>query len=1274
MAECGICYDRVEEVGELDCCAHEFCWPCITTWADRETRCPFCKSRFTTLSRKAVRARGGGAQEQQRPAKRRRRAGPGGDGGAGSRGDGAAGSDGAGSGDSDGSGDGEGGAAESPRGRVGGAALETRTYRTPRDQVYVPDAASLAFLESLRCAVCGGDEDEEQLLICDGCDQGYHTYCVNCSTVPLDDWFCPDCVAQFVREREAAEAADAARRARARGAGRRTGRQGAAPAAAGRAVPGRARLRRAAAGGGGGAGAAAGEPIDLTLLDSDAEPSDADDDDAAQLLGSQDASEGRSSSSDDAEDGEEDEEEDEEGQLPHSASRSARAPRRGASSAGVGSGGGRRSASRARAAGRNGRAARRGGSAGAAGPPPDPRLRTWQQLRDEEEAGGSASSSQATAGAPAAAGGRAAAAGAAAARDRPAPAAPEGAPGSEEEAWRALELVRQEAAGAAGGGRARSGRAARGAAAAGGAGGSSGGQRRVTSSYFASGAGGSAAQATAAAPPSSAAAPSEREAQLRAALLARLQRQRDLAASRVEPADPAEPGWMDSIRDGVTAARERGEEQRRRASLARAGSGAAGSARGGGSAGAAAAAAPPSRLELGVAAALRRQQVPEGWRAGSSSLLGRWLSNASGSAAGITRTSSSGPAAGGGQGGRQELRSLPRSVRTLGAVRRGVAAAAAAGVNGSGQPSQQQRLQPSQQQERGRHDAARAGGTSSRFFGPAAPAPPPDREQLGQPQSWQQRLMMAQLRPAPGLPGEAPQQQQTAAQQQTVAQQLPALQQQLPALQQLPASQQQLAAQAQPQGSLGRAWQGVAPGAAQQLASGFAPGGLPPWLPQPQLLPAGPSCGGGPGPPGVWQHFPGASAGSAASSATGLAAAAAGGEAAGAVQGQPAQWDPTPHSAPPPLQQQWPGAATAGASAGAPEQQQQAQQVAFAAPSSPPLPAARPPALSADALKQAKLAAHSAAKARLAPLLEARRVGREQYSEALRAATRALYERAKRGQLGLDALLAAANGGAGGGCAAVRDVLDGVLAGAGVAAGAPPPAMALAALSHTRHTALTSSAGARRRNARLAPPRIALDADAGLPLVDAVYVIMAWATAANLANASGNLHIATWTDAKSTARAFISNNIWRAPIAACTLGGLMVVLFNLTSCFVLIRKSMTKAGPGFGYGFTVAWAFVMSFFCLLAALVMQGFSSTVDAQLTAAAGWTAVMTGAFRATYVLGYIVAVGFMLFTLILLVFQGAVTRELGIYEQMQQQKRLLEMNAMAGAAMNPLQAGPI
>jgi hypothetical protein len=54
--------------------------------------------------------------------------------------------------------------------------------------------------------------------------------------------------------------------------------------------------------------------------------------------------------------------------------------------------------------------------------------------------------------------------------------------------------------------------------------------------------------------------------------------------------------------------------------------------------------------------------------------------------------------------------------------------------------------------------------------------------------------------------------------------------------------------------------------------------------------------------------------------------------------------------------------------------------------------------------------------------------------------------------------------------------------------------------------------------------------------------------------ASGNLHIENgWKDVSQTARAFVSNNIWRAPIAACALGGLMVVLFNVLSCLVLVR-------------------------------------------------------------------------------------------------------------------------
>lgn len=44
---------------------------------------------------------------------------------------------------------------------------------------------------------------------------------------------------------------------------------------------------------------------------------------------------------------------------------------------------------------------------------------------------------------------------------------------------------------------------------------------------------------------------------------------------------------------------------------------------------------------------------------------------------------------------------------------------------------------------------------------------------------------------------------------------------------------------------------------------------------------------------------------------------------------------------------------------------------------------------------------------------------------------------------------------------------------------------------------------------------------------------------------------------QTTQDLFISNNIWRAPIAACALGGLMVALFNLMSCIILVRCATT---------------------------------------------------------------------------------------------------------------------
>uniref|UniRef100_F6PH84 Zinc finger protein n=1 Tax=Ciona intestinalis TaxID=7719 RepID=F6PH84_CIOIN len=45
------------------------------------------------------------------------------------------------------------------------------------------------------CQVCGSGENEETLLLCDGCDLGYHCACLNppLEQVPSDEWFCINC-------------------------------------------------------------------------------------------------------------------------------------------------------------------------------------------------------------------------------------------------------------------------------------------------------------------------------------------------------------------------------------------------------------------------------------------------------------------------------------------------------------------------------------------------------------------------------------------------------------------------------------------------------------------------------------------------------------------------------------------------------------------------------------------------------------------------------------------------------------------------------------------------------------------------------------------------------------------------------------------------------------------------------------------------------------------------------------------------------------------------
>lgn len=49
--------------------------------------------------------------------------------------------------------------------------------------------------EDLKCEGCKQGDSEDEMLLCDGCDLGYHMFCL-CPilvTVPKGDWFCPAC-------------------------------------------------------------------------------------------------------------------------------------------------------------------------------------------------------------------------------------------------------------------------------------------------------------------------------------------------------------------------------------------------------------------------------------------------------------------------------------------------------------------------------------------------------------------------------------------------------------------------------------------------------------------------------------------------------------------------------------------------------------------------------------------------------------------------------------------------------------------------------------------------------------------------------------------------------------------------------------------------------------------------------------------------------------------------------------------------------------------------
>ena len=54
------------------------------------------------------------------------------------------------------------------------------------------------FLVETRCLVCGSDTDEAIMLLCDQCDNGFHTTCLGLQGIPhLEQWYCDDCFLQL---------------------------------------------------------------------------------------------------------------------------------------------------------------------------------------------------------------------------------------------------------------------------------------------------------------------------------------------------------------------------------------------------------------------------------------------------------------------------------------------------------------------------------------------------------------------------------------------------------------------------------------------------------------------------------------------------------------------------------------------------------------------------------------------------------------------------------------------------------------------------------------------------------------------------------------------------------------------------------------------------------------------------------------------------------------------------------------------------------------------
>ncbi|BCR96852.1 putative PHD and RING finger domain protein [Aspergillus luchuensis] len=75
-------------------------------------------------------------------------------------------------------------------------AVQDRVQQAEVDPSMIIEYIDDDFADFQPCPICGDADNEELLLLCDGCDVPSHTYCVGLDSVPTGPWYCTRCVTQ----------------------------------------------------------------------------------------------------------------------------------------------------------------------------------------------------------------------------------------------------------------------------------------------------------------------------------------------------------------------------------------------------------------------------------------------------------------------------------------------------------------------------------------------------------------------------------------------------------------------------------------------------------------------------------------------------------------------------------------------------------------------------------------------------------------------------------------------------------------------------------------------------------------------------------------------------------------------------------------------------------------------------------------------------------------------------------------------------------------------